>query len=522
MAVEAGTRIGRFVIHGYLGQGDLGVLFRACGPRPGSVALKVLRGLAGAGGRARFLALARRLAHIRHPNLVPVLGFGNHDDTPYLVLQHVPAGALADRLRGSETDRQDVLRVLRGIAAGVDHAHHRGLVHGALKPQQVVIDGDDHPMVTDFGLAPLRWPLADGVTVAVLERNAAYAAPELVAGGQPSVSADRYAYATIAYELLTGRRPFDGEPHDVLNAQLDAAPPAPSSVDATLTPAIDAVLLRGLAKDPASRWRSCVELAEALAAACPPAPVPAPTAPEPPVVSAASPGGGQSRALRALGLSCVLFAAAVAAGATVTWLGGPAPIVAVVLSRATAHPGDALVVTATGLPAGQVGTVELRSDPERVGTFRADRDGSVRADVLVPEDATPGEHRVTLCWEEACHGSARLTILDVSEQAGRATSLASPLGPRVPPAHPATDAGDRPATPGGPATFPAASPSSPSSPMPTPTAGSTPRPTPRPKPTRRPRPSPPSPPSPGVSPPPASSPLPPGPTEGPLVLPSVC
>src|SRR4051794_21489189 len=100
MAVEAGTRVGPYVIHEYLGQGDLGVLFRACGPGPagGSVALKVLRSLAGAGVRARFLVLARRLSGVHHPNLVPVLDYGEHEDAPYLVMRHVPGGSLANLL----------------------------------------------------------------------------------------------------------------------------------------------------------------------------------------------------------------------------------------------------------------------------------------------------------------------------------------------------------------------------------------------------------------------------------------
>src|SRR5262249_26208693 len=129
-------------------------------------------------------------------------------------------------------------------------------------------------------LAPLRWPRPDGVTVVVPERNAAYAAPELVTGGQPTAAADRYAFATIAYELLTGQTPFQGEPHDVMNAQLDATPPAPSLLNPAVTTELGRVLLRGLAKDPRARWPSCTELVEALATAMSPA-----SAPEPEPVS---------------------------------------------------------------------------------------------------------------------------------------------------------------------------------------------------------------------------------------------
>src|SRR6266487_254187 len=241
MAVEAGTRVGHLVIHEYLGQGDLGLVFGACGPTPGSVAVKVLRGLAPEAGD-RFRALAERLVALEHPHVAAVLQSGEHEGMPYLVEEYIGGGSLADRIRHHRVDPKDAIRMLRGIAAAVDHAHALGLVHGALKPQQVVLDPDGQPVVTDFGLAALRWPPPDGVTVAVTERDAAYAAPELVAGGHPTAAADRYAFATIAYELLAGRRPFEGEPHDVMNAQLNAPPPAPSAVDERVDGRVDGVV----------------------------------------------------------------------------------------------------------------------------------------------------------------------------------------------------------------------------------------------------------------------------------------
>src|SRR5436189_4472203 len=122
MAVEAGTRIGPFVIHEYLGQGDLGVVFRAECPPAGSVAVKVLRGLAGAEDGGRFRALARRLRELRHSNLVTIEEFGGHDGVPYVIERYVPGGSLADHLRTGSLDQPAVIWMLRGIAAGVDHA----------------------------------------------------------------------------------------------------------------------------------------------------------------------------------------------------------------------------------------------------------------------------------------------------------------------------------------------------------------------------------------------------------------
>lgn len=433
MAVEAGTRVGRFVIHEYLGQGDLGVLFRARGPNAGSVGIKVLRSLSGAKERARFLVLARRLSGVRHPNLVSVFDFGECDDAPYLVLQLVAGSSLAELLRTSSISQPAALWVLRGIAAGVDHAHQSGLLHGALKPQQILLDGDDHPLVTDFGLTPLRWPRPDGVSVVVPERNAAYAAPELVAGGQPTAAADRYAFASMAYELLTGRSPFEGEPYDVMNAQLDVRPPEPSALNPALTSGLDAVLMRGLSKDPRARWRSCTEmvvaLSEAVSLARPPA-VARPTAVRtqparrPRSESAADAGDRSGHwsllATGALG-GVALVAASLVAGGLVAWMATEPPAVAIGLSDTTVRAGQRIVVTATNVPAGQTGVVELHSGAEQIGTFRASGRGVVHAQVVVPRDAAPGEHEVILCWASACHGSARITVegepVDVSSGA---------------------------------------------------------------------------------------------------------
>jgi hypothetical protein len=507
MAVEAGTRVGRFVIHEYLGQGDLGLLFRARGPNSGTVAVKVLRSLSGARVRARFLVLARRLGGIRHPNLASVLDFGEHDDAPYLVLQHVAGGSLADLQRSSQISQPAAIWVLRGIAAGIDHAHRSGIVHGALKPRQVVLDVDDHPMVTDFGLTPLRWPRPDGVSVVVSERNAAYTAPELVTGGQPTAAADRYAFATMAYELLTGRTPFTGEPHDVMNAQLDAQPPPPSSVNPALNQAYDRVLLRGLSRDPRARWQSCAELVEALADAVSPAgptltvvkeadPGPPPVAQHSPRRGAAAGDSPQRVARWSLALAGALLVIALAVGGMVTWLLGQPSVVAIVLSGATVRAGDTFVVTATNVPAYQAGMIELHSDPEQIGTFKADGNGYMRVEVVVPEDAVPGDHVVTLCWEDGCHGSARLTVEDAAPSASpdagppEAVPVAAPPTPvqAGPGAGTLSALRSTPSDGGSPAPGATAPPTD--QPQPTPTRSTPPAPSPMPRPSHSPSPRP--------------------------------
>jgi serine/threonine-protein kinase len=266
MAVEAGTRLGRYLIHEYVGRGTLGPVYRACAPGEDPVAIKVLRDLVEPWAREQLLGLARRLEEPLHPNLVRVLDVGEHEGVPYLVVPYVPGGSLAARLETGRLTRSAALDVLRGVAAGVDHAHRAGLVHGALKPHQILLDGE-RPLVADLGVALLRWPRPDGVTVAVPEGSAAYSAPELVTGGVPAAATDRYAFATIAYELLVGQTPFRGESHDVMRAQLDLEPPVPSSLEPGLRPSVDEALLRGLDRDPNARWPTCTQLVTELTVA---------------------------------------------------------------------------------------------------------------------------------------------------------------------------------------------------------------------------------------------------------------
>src|ERR1700730_12197937 len=121
MSVETGSRLGQFLVHEYVGQGDLGRVYRADEPNAGSVSIKMLRGLADPDVKERFLRLAPRLVGLGHPNLARVLEFGEHSDVPYLVLQHVDGGSLADRIKSSSIDPSTALSMLRGVAAGIDH-----------------------------------------------------------------------------------------------------------------------------------------------------------------------------------------------------------------------------------------------------------------------------------------------------------------------------------------------------------------------------------------------------------------
>ncbi|HZU15052.1 MAG TPA: serine/threonine-protein kinase, partial [Candidatus Dormibacteraeota bacterium] len=463
MAVEAGSRLGRLLIGEPLGEGTLGTAHRASHPDHGPVVVKLLRGAREA--RERFLALAPGLARAAHPHLARVLEHGVHEGTPYLVVE--AAGRVPLDLRFPAPSPAAVLPVLAAVASALDHLHGLGLVHGRLACHQVLVDEEDRPRVTDFGLWPLRATVDEG------DDAVAYAAPEVLAGAAPTAASDRYAFAVLAYRLLTGGLPSEGDAHRS-TAEPDGAPAAP---DLGLGEGVGVALARGLEPEPQARWESCATMVDALRSAllqdAPPLVI------TPPGEKVAETGAGWRRAL-ILGGGTAGVAAAIALGWTV-W-NGPGTV-AVSLSSSTVSPGDPVVVDAVNLPPGQTGVVVLHSRPATLGSFRASGQGEVRVRVTIPSWTPPGRHDLALCWRSACHGDAPLIVLPPPAPAS--PSSPTPGSPRTaPPSAPGPLAAPAPAPqPAPPAVRPRTTGRGPvSASPPAPPTTSTPRPTPPPTP----------------------------------------
>jgi len=248
----------------------MGVVYRAYHAqleRTGAV--KVMQALApDKDAIARFRHEAQAIAQMRHPNILNVYDFGEYQGTPYMIVEYVPGGSLAGRLSEGGLDSAASVRYLRGVAAGLDYAHSKGVVHRDVKPANVLLTRDDTPVLADFGLAKLLQGSSLKSMTGVTTGTPAYMAPEQVMGSQVGPAADRYALATIAYEMLAGAIPFQGEGLlELLYAQVHRQPRPPSALNPALGPHIDAVILRGLSKNPTSRWESCGLFVEALEAA---------------------------------------------------------------------------------------------------------------------------------------------------------------------------------------------------------------------------------------------------------------
>ncbi|MCE6995177.1 protein kinase [Saccharothrix sp. S26] len=255
---------GRYEIGELLGQGGMGVVHRARDTvHDRVVALKRLSPAATDDEyRARFQREARIAAALRHPHVIPVNDFGEVDGRLFLDMMLVEGTDLRRALGAGPLDPVRALEILAQVAAALDAAHGHGLVHRDVKPSNILITADDHAYLADFGIARETSPEATALTRSGdLVGSWDYLAPERLSGGPVDGRSDQYSLACVLFECLTGRLPHPAaDPAAKVAAHLLQPPPAPSVFSPTVTPALDAVVLRGLAKDPARRFESATAL----------------------------------------------------------------------------------------------------------------------------------------------------------------------------------------------------------------------------------------------------------------------
>src|SRR6266566_3944784 len=268
--IATGTRLGQYEFQDFIGQGAMGLVYRAYHAQlERTGAIKIMQAMSpDPNTGARFRHEAQAIARLRHPNIVDVYDFGEFQGTPYMIVEYIPGGSLSNRMSNGPLDAPTALKYLRGIAAGLDYAHGHGVIHRDVKPANVLLTTEDVPVLADFGLAKLLEGTSLKSMTGVTTGTPAYMAPEQVTGHDVGPAADRYSLATIAYEMLAGVIPFDGEGLlELLYAQVHREPLPPSERNRSLPPKVDAVIMRGLAKDPAARWQTATEFVDALAAA---------------------------------------------------------------------------------------------------------------------------------------------------------------------------------------------------------------------------------------------------------------
>lgn len=212
----------------------------------------------------RFFTEAQSVASLNHPNVVSVLDFGDFEGNSYLVMEYVPGGSLAD-IAGEPLMPERALELVEQAARGAGAAHDLGVVHRDIKPANILLDDEGRPKLADFGIASATGRermTATGQTIG----SPHYISPEQISGAHATPASDVYSLGTVLYELLCGVRPFEhGNLTAVAIAHVDSEPEPPSAHVDDLDPALDALILRCLAKYPEDRFADGNELAECIA-----------------------------------------------------------------------------------------------------------------------------------------------------------------------------------------------------------------------------------------------------------------
>src|SRR5690242_16152245 len=268
--------IGRYQIVKELGHGAMGVVYQAVDPTIGRhVAIKTIRlgELDDPDERAklreRLFREARSAGILSHPGIVTIYDMEEQGDLAFIAMEYVDGPTLDQLLSGREPiARERLTSILRQTAAALDYAHGKGIVHRDIKPANIMLASDGAVKITDFGIAKVTTSQQFTQTGTILG-TPNYMSPEQVQGLAVTGRADQFSLAVIAFEMLTGERPFTGEHLTTVVYKIVAEDPPPvQRLNPTLGPEVDSVLRRGLFKKPETRYGSCLEFVTGLETAC--------------------------------------------------------------------------------------------------------------------------------------------------------------------------------------------------------------------------------------------------------------
>ena len=264
-ATHLPPRIGRYDILDRIGYGGMGMVFRARDPHIGrAVAIKLLR-VSDEDLHDRFLREAQSAGSLKHPNIVTIYDFGEHDGAPYIVMEYVEGTTLAGHIKQNiPLTLARKLELLEELAAGLEYAHNKGVVHRDVKPANVMVDREGILRILDFGIARVT---DSGLTqTGMIMGTPNYMSPEQVEGKASDRRSDIFAAGLVMYELLSYHQAFPGETmHQVMNAIVRQTPVALRSLVPDLDPALETIVNRAIEKDPARRYQTMAAMGTHIA-----------------------------------------------------------------------------------------------------------------------------------------------------------------------------------------------------------------------------------------------------------------
>ncbi len=340
-------RIGPYEIQERIGEGGMGSVYRALDPVLNrTVALKIVKieGSESEELRDRLLREARTASSLSHAAIVPIYHAGTYPGGVYIAMEFVRGHSLDGATANGPLPKNAALSILGPIGSALDHAHARGIVHRDVKPANILIDEMGSARLCDFGIARFVSG-ADRITrTNCLVGTLYYMSPEQVEGNLGDGRSDQYSLAVVAYEVLAGARPFDGPTATAVIARILAGSPQPiHELNPNLPVAVSAVIERALSTDPSQRYKSCMELVDAISLAFQEGPREEPVVGEHGRKSDEATGRRSARWL----LTSLLAVAFLTGGFAFLWFGRgrdsaqlPPPSSANRLSRRAAKPAD--------------------------------------------------------------------------------------------------------------------------------------------------------------------------------------
>ncbi len=265
-------RLGKYEIRSVLGRGSMGTVYLGWDPLISRrVAIKTVRLPDGEDSEAReqlarFQQEAQAAGRLQHPNIVGVFDYAEVEELAYIVMEFVDGRTLKSMLDDGATPSVDVAgRLMDGLLKGLGYSHSQGVIHRDIKPANVIVTPAGDVKIADFGIA--RIESSTMTQAGTIMGTPAYMSPEQFQGSTVDARTDIYSAGVVLFQLLTGKRPFEGSMATIMHAVMTARPPRPSEMSASISPALDAVVLQAMARAPEDRFPTAAAFADALRAA---------------------------------------------------------------------------------------------------------------------------------------------------------------------------------------------------------------------------------------------------------------